>query len=145
VEVTVLLGLLFALLIGAAAGLRSLMPIAALRFPKHDWTSVVTAILALGELVGDKLPNAPSRLFPPSLIFRLIVGAYAGAVVGSAHGASPVLGAGLGIVGAATGSYVGYAVRATAAKQLPSSALWFALAEDALAILLSFSIALHSL
>ncbi|MBE7187079.1 DUF4126 family protein, partial [Jatrophihabitans endophyticus] len=47
----------------------------------RPWVQGVVGLLALGELVADKLPMAPSRLEPPGLSGRLVVGAACGAIV----------------------------------------------------------------
>ena len=41
-------------------------------------------IFLLVELVTDQLPKTPSRRTPPQFLTRLIMGAFAGAVIGSA-------------------------------------------------------------
>jgi uncharacterized membrane protein len=48
---------------------------------------VVLPALALGELVGDKLPMAPPRVEGPGLVGRVASGAFAGHVVGGSRGA----------------------------------------------------------
>lgn len=134
-----------ALAIGFAAGLRTFMPLAALRFPKHDWTTVVFALAAIGELVGDKLPSTPSRTKWYALIGRLIVGGYAGGVVASALSASFGVGVLLGIIGAVVGTYAGYAWRTTVRERAGAPDMVFALIEDAASIAIAFSIALRVL
>ncbi len=127
--------------IGFAAGLRTFMPVAALRFPYRDWTTVVAFVVALGELVGDKLPRVPSRLSPGPFVGRCVVGAYAGLVVGGKLGLDFAPAALIGIAGAAAGALSGASYRkAVARARLPD--LWFALVEDAVAVAIAFSIAL---
>src|ERR1700744_2481492 len=43
--------------------------------------------LALGEIVGDKLPMAPPRVEGPGLVGRVVSGATSGRVSGGARGA----------------------------------------------------------
>jgi uncharacterized membrane protein len=43
-----------------------------------DHASRASAVLALGELIADKLPSTPDRTAPPSLIFRALSGAVCG-------------------------------------------------------------------
>jgi uncharacterized membrane protein len=64
----------------------------------------------LVELVTDQLPKTPSRKTAPQFATRLIMGAFAGAVIGSAffHTFSSI---GAGIVGAVLGTMGGAAVR----------------------------------
>jgi len=127
--------------IGFAAGLRTFMPVAALRFPYRDWTTAVSLVLAFAELIGDKLPRVPSRLSPGPFVGRCVVGAYAGLVVGGKLGLDFGPAALIGIAGAACGALSGAAYRKFVARlQLPD--LWFALVEDAVAVAIAFSIAL---
>lgn len=142
---------LLALLIGLVAGLRTMIAPAAIAWGAHlgwlplegtwagfmsHWIAVaVFSLAALVELVGDQLPSTPSRKVPQQFGARLVSGAFAGAIVGTAGGA---LLAGLvaGVVGAAIGTYGGAEARARLAgafgRDLPA-----ALIEDAVAILLA--------
>lgn len=94
---------------------------------------VVAAVLVGLELIGDKLPTTPSRLGPPILAGRLVVGGLGGAVLARRAGRHPVVGALLGGGGAVTGSFGGFRYRQAVADRgwpdLPA-----ALAEDALAL-----------
>jgi uncharacterized membrane protein len=135
------MAILLALGIGFAAGLRTFMPVAALRFPHRDWTSVVALAVAFGEVIGDKLPRVPSRLSPGPFVGRCVVGAYAGLVVGGKLGLDAGTAALIGIAGAACGALSGAAYRRAVARAgLPD--LWFALVEDAVAVAIAFSTAL---
>ncbi|GAB2459601.1 hypothetical protein [Jatrophihabitans fulvus] len=82
-----------AALAGAAGGCRTFTGIAALaaatppdpaelpdRVLAHPATKAVLGLAALGEYVGDKLPQAPSRLQVPGLAGRLAFGAVSGLV-----------------------------------------------------------------
>ena len=100
------------------------------------WIAVaIFTVLALVELVGDQLPSTPSRKVPVQFGTRLVSGAFAGAVIGTAGG---VLIAGLiaGAVGAVIGTYGGAEVRARLARAFGRD-LPAALIEDAVAILLA--------
>jgi uncharacterized membrane protein len=153
---THLLALLMALLIGVVAGLRSLTAPAAVSWGAFlgwinlhgTWASwvgnivtvVILTLLAVAELVNDKLPKTPPRTAPPVFAARIIMGAFAGAVIGTVWGAKWG-GLGAGIVGAVLGTLGGYQARtrlvaATGGKDLP-----IALLEDAVAILGGFAIA----
>jgi uncharacterized membrane protein len=151
-----LLALLMALLIGIVAGLRSLTAPAVVSWAAFlgwinlhgTWASwmgniitvVILSLLAVAELVNDKLPKTPARTAPPVFAARIIMGAFAGAVVGTLWGAK-WSGLGAGIVGAVLGTLGGYQARkrlvaATGGKDLP-----IALLEDAVAILGGLAIA----
>ena len=82
--------LLSAFLIGLFAGLRSLTPPAAVAWAVHlDWLKlarplsligslpavIILSVLAITELIFDKLPNTPNRTAPPGLIARIVTGA----------------------------------------------------------------------
>jgi uncharacterized membrane protein len=138
----------FALLIGIAAGLRALAPIAIVSWAAHvgwlqlqgTWlaflaanvTTYVASALALGELISDKLPKTPSRKVPIQFGTRILSGALCGAALAAPSGATFV-GLLLGAMGAVIGTLGGAAVRARLAqafgKDLPA-----ALVEDAVAI-----------
>jgi uncharacterized membrane protein len=138
--------------LGFVAGLRSQTPFAVLSLLRHgnaeDHASlssplqylntpaarVITSILALGELVGDKLPSTPSRLAPAPLAGRLIIGTLVGWAISRQANQSPILGAILGAVGAASGSVAGYYARTWLGKvtKLPSPVL--GIFEDILAL-----------
>jgi len=134
--------IVLALGIGFAAGLRTFTPVAALFCAYRNWETVVAFIIALGELIGDKLPRVPSRLSPGPLVGRCVVGGYAGLVIGGKLGLDLTLGASIGILGAVCGALGGAAYRKwIAARRWPD--LWFALIEDAIAIGIAFSIALN--
>lgn len=75
-------------LVGLATGARSFSGLAAQvavtpelsqRQPEATfgrlWVKAVAGLAAVGELVGDKLPTAPSRLAPPVLLPRLALAA----------------------------------------------------------------------
>jgi uncharacterized membrane protein len=141
-----LLGL--ALLIGVVAGLRALTAPAVVSWAAflnwipvddkwsfwigHPVTVGILTVLALVEYVTDQLPKTPSRKTAPQFSARLLTGAFAGAVLGSAwHHTFAALGA--GVVGAVLGTLGGYEFRkrlvaATGGRDLP-----IALLEDVIA------------
>jgi uncharacterized membrane protein len=141
--------LLFAFLIGFFTGLRCLTPTAVTAWAAHlgrlkvasplSWISTTTAaiiftLLALVELVTDKLPTTPSRTAPPGLIARILLGGLSGACVASAGGEGIVLGAVLGIIGALAGTYGGYQARTRLVKALGTPDFVIALLEDLVTI-----------
>ena len=124
----------FALLIGIAAGCRSMMPVAAIavaasrgmlaltgtpfEFLEHGWLwAALACAFAIGELIGDKLPIAPSRKAFIPFCGRLGSGAVCGAILGAAHGAVAI-GALAGAAGAVIGTLGGYEVRRRLAAAL---------------------------
>lgn len=129
-----------AALLGFVGGLRSLTPFAMLsRTSELDpaptntveeilsspVTRVVTDVLASGELVGDKLPQVPSRISTGPLLARVGLGALAGMRICHRYQRSLVLGAILGAIAAVAGSYAGYYARSALARitHLPDAAL----------------------
>ena len=109
------------------AGLRSLTAPAIVAWAAHlDWlnlhgsplafmgstaTVAIFSVLAIGELVGDKLPTIPKRTAPAPLIARIMTGALCGACLCASKGQSLVVGALLGGIGGVIGAFLGYAIR----------------------------------
>ena len=123
---TQVLVIVLALLIGVIAGLRALTAPAVVawgaflgwidvegkwsEWVAHPITVTVLTIFLLVELVTDQLPKTPSRKTAPQFGARLIMGAFAGAVIGSAF-FHTFTATGAGIVGAVLGTLGGAAVR----------------------------------
>ena len=124
---TQVLVIVLALLIGVIAGLRAMTAPAVVawggllgwinldgkwsEWVAHPITLTVLTIFLLVELVTDQLPKTPSRKTAPQFGARLIMGAFAGAVIGSAF-FHTFTATGAGIVGAVLGTLGGAAVRA---------------------------------
>jgi uncharacterized membrane protein len=146
--------LLRSAVLGVAAGSRSTLGVAVPVFTRwHDRSTApllsrrqhalarVPRILLLGavgaELTGDKLPQTPSRLKPPVFGARLTSGAAGGVALArraSALPAGPVV---AGVLGAAAGTFGGFAWRTWADRRVPD---WqAAVAEDAVAVLLALA------
>ena len=141
--------LLFAFLIGLFAGLRSLTAPAATAWAAHlGWLKlerplsligslpavVIFTLLAVVELVADKLPKTPNRTSSVPLIARILMGALAGACVAVGGGQSAIAGAVLGVVGSIVGAFGGYQVRTRLVKALGTPDIYVALFEDLVAI-----------
>jgi uncharacterized membrane protein len=125
--------LLCAFLVGFVAGLRSMLAPAVVSWAARlgllnvDRTYValmdsritvaVFTVLAVCELIVDKLPATPSRKQPLPFAIRIMCGALVGATVG-ASGGKLIVGAILGAVGAVAGTVGGAAVRAKLAAAL---------------------------
>jgi uncharacterized membrane protein len=158
VFVTHVIVVLLALLIGVVAGLRSLTAPAVVAWAaapavlgwidlSHTWASwlgntitvVILTILAIGELVTDKLPKTPPRTSPPAFGARLVMGGLAGAALGAwPHWTFTALGA--GVIGAVLGTLGGYQARKRLVAARNGQDLPIALLEDAVAILGAFAI-----
>ena len=142
--------LLLALLIGIFTGLRALTPAAAVPWGAHlgwlklqsplswlgSWPAVILfTLLAIGELIADKLPKTPSRTAPPGLIGRIMLGALSGGAIYMAGAQqSWLLGCVVGVAGAMVGTYGGYQVRTRLVKTLRSPDYVIAVLEDLVAI-----------
>ncbi len=140
-----------ALLLGAATGARSVTGLAALTLTAPDrsstqpdatlqrtWVKAAVVTAAVGELVGDKLPQAPSRLEPAGLGVRCAAGAACGVILARRDAASgrAVLGCALVSSAAAFGSArLGARWRSRAADTTSSDLLSAGL-EDVTAIML---------
>jgi uncharacterized membrane protein len=90
------------------------------RGPLHwlvrSWVARLLRIMAVGEIVGDKIPNIPARTEVPGLIGRTTAGALTGALFSAAKGRSRGLGALVGGVAALGGSFLGYYARREAVE-----------------------------
>lgn len=150
--------LLFAFLIGAIAGLRAVMAPtvvswaaglgwlqlggSGLTFLIHPATRYILSVLALAELVNDKLPKTPSRKVPPQFIARTVTGAFSGAALGASRQAL-IGGLIAGAVGAVAGTLGGSEFRMRLVKLTGGKDLPIALLEDAIAILGGLLIVSH--
>lgn len=148
---------LLCMLLGGATGLRSMTGIAVvtvvaqphwphlqwlhltgtgLSFLAHPVSMVVFVLLALGELVADKLPFIPARIQPGPLTARFGFGALCASALAVAAGVSWIVPALIGgvaaIVAAYAGSWLRRSITARGVKDLP-----IALLEDTAAILLA--------
>lgn len=143
------MSLALAFLIGVLGGLRSMTAPAAVAWAAHlGWLRLgqplawmgtapsvgIFTLLALAELVVDKLPSTPSRTAPPGLVTRVIVGALTGACLAVTGGAVLAIGAALGGVGGIAGAFGGYQVRIRLVKALGTPDIVIAALEDIVAI-----------
>jgi uncharacterized membrane protein len=72
---------------------------------------VIFTLLAVAELVVDKLPKTPNRTAPGPLLARLVFGGLVGAVAATGVEGSAFAGISLGALGALLGAFGGYLVR----------------------------------
>lgn len=147
---------LLCIVIGGVSGLRSftgiaLVTIAAQRaWPHLGWLHlggtglnfltrpvalIVAIVLAVGELIADKLPFTPPRIQAGPLTARFVLGAFSASALAVAASMPWFLPAIIGGISAIIGAYAGYWLRrgitSRGVKDLP-----IALLEDATAILL---------
>jgi uncharacterized membrane protein len=142
--------LLLAFLIGVIAGLRTMTAPAVVAWAANrHWLNLLNSplafmgstaavavftVLALGELVIDKLPSTPNRTKLPGLIGRGVLGGLSGAAVAASGAQSIALGAVLGVAGAIAGAFAGYEVRKRLVRALRVPDFVIALLEDVVAI-----------
>ena len=138
-----------AFLIGVVAGLRSLtapavvswgarlgwlhLETTSLAFLGAAVTPYILSLLAIGELIADKLPNTPSRKAPVGFTARVVTGALCGAALGAP---SQALVGGLlaGVIGAVAGTLGGYEARSRLVRAIGGKDFPIALIEDVVAI-----------
>jgi uncharacterized membrane protein len=139
---------LWAFLIGLATGLRTLAPLAIVSWAAHfgwlhletTWlaflgakiTPWILTVLALGELVTDKLARTPSRKVPIQFGARIVSGGLSGIALALPTGAW-IPGAIAGIIGAIVGTLAGAELRGRLSRMVGND-LPVALLEDVLAI-----------
>jgi uncharacterized membrane protein len=142
--------LVLCFLIGVIAGLRAITAPAVvcwgahlgwlhlegtkLAFLGHPITLVIITLMAIGEIINDKLPKTPARTSAGGLIPRILFGGFSGAAVAISVGEGVVVGAILGIVGALVGTYAGYHIRHAIVTKANLPDLPVALLEDVIAI-----------
>jgi len=98
-------------------------------------TAIIFTVLAVGELVADKLPKTPNRTAPFPLLVRVILGGLVGAIVAAGLNGSEFEGVILGVGGALIGAFGGFLVRREIVIRLGCKDWPVALAEDASAII----------
>jgi uncharacterized membrane protein len=142
-----------AFLIGVVAGLRAVTPAAAVSWAArlgwlplqgtplallgHAAAPYILTILAIAELINDKLPKTPSRKTLVPFAGRVATGALSGAALGAPREAL-FTGLILGGLGAVVGTLGGYESRQRLVKGTGGNDLPIALLEDLLAIALAF-------
>ena len=103
----------------------------------HPVTVIVFTVLAVGELIVDKLPKTPNRTSAFALIARVCFGGLIGAICATGLQGSAPEGIFLGAIGALAGTFVTYQIRKLLVEH-GSKDLYVALVEDFLVIVLSF-------
>jgi uncharacterized membrane protein len=136
--------------IGVVAGLRSFTAPAVVAWAAHlgwinlhgsslsfmgsVWAVTIFTILALVELVADKLPNTPPRTAPVGLSARIVTGALTGSCLAVAGGTTLWLGAVAGAIGGIAGAFGGYYSRVGLVRALRVPDFAIAIPEDLIAI-----------
>ena len=132
--------------IGFLCGLRAFAPLALVSWMAvWGWTpvagspfwfigktvfAIAISILAVLELVSDKLPKTPPRTQLMPLIGRLVTGGIAGAAMAFSAGRPWLHGLLLGPIGALIGTFTGYYARRSLVQSLRLPDLVVALMED---------------
>lgn len=140
-------------LLGMMTGLRTMTPMAVLCWFAYrgdlpvdgTWafwtaklvTAIVFTVLALGEYVGDKLPQTPNRTAPGPLMARVAFAGLVGAICATGVDGPVVEGVLLGVAGALAGAFLGYQIRKHLVEWSGRADWNVAIVEDGLAILLS--------
>ena len=141
--------LILAFLIGVVAGLRALTPLAVISWAARlgwlplqgTWlaflgfavTPYIFTVLAIAELIVDKLPQTPSRKAAMPFVVRIVSGSLCGAALGMPS-LSSIGGGVAGALGAVAGTLGGYKFRSQLVKAIGGRDLPIALLEDAIAI-----------
>ncbi len=138
-------------MLGIVTGMRTMTAVAAVCWaawltwlPETGWavwtTYLVSAIafssLAVGEYVGDALPNTPSRKAAGPALARVVFGGLVGALGAKAISEPLAGGILVGVAGALIGTWGGFAVRKWGAKKVGND-LPVALLESAFALALA--------
>jgi uncharacterized membrane protein len=145
-------------LLGLVTGLRTFTPMAVLCWfawlgllsVEDTWAAwtgrltvaIVFTVLAVVELIGDKLPRTPNRTAPGPLLARLAFGGLVGSISATAINGPGLEGVLLGVVGALLGAFAGFMIRRDLVEKIGCKDLPVALAEDLFAIL-GAMLALH--
>lgn len=135
--------------LGLSAGMRSMVPLSVIstkfnknkqiglknsnfNFIQSGVVSTILDIAALGEIAGDKNPNASNRTAPIAVLGRCASGALVGATVYKASFKNPVKGAVIGALAALASTFIFFQLRKKAVSKTGKNQL-VAVAEDALA------------
>jgi uncharacterized membrane protein len=106
-------------------------------------TLILLTLLAVAELIADKLPGTPARTAPPGLIARLVLGCLCGVALATSGSGKPLVAAIVGVVGALIGTFVGYKTRDTLVFRAHVPDFAVAIAEDVIAVVGSLLIVSH--
>ena len=140
-------------LLGVSTGLRSFTPLAVaawfarsgklpVRGTWAEWLAHPAAVgvltaAAVGEYIGDKLPNTPDRTSAMGLTGRLVLGGLVGAIVATAFKRPIAGGVALGAAGSAAGTYGGFYLRKGLTEGAGMADLPWAISGDAASVALA--------
>ncbi|MBV7532099.1 DUF4126 family protein [Chitinophaga sp. sic0106] len=116
------------------AGKRSKNKLSRLNFMGKSNTGKVLGVMAVGELIVDKLPGIGNRTAAAGVIGRGLAGALAGATLYECQGKQSWKGAAIGAAAAIVATYAFFHLRQTAVRKGKMNDRVVALAEDTLAI-----------
>jgi len=133
-------------IVGFATGLRTFTPLAVicwvavwgwlplgssrLHFLGTTTGATIVSILALVELILDKLPMTPSRTSTGPLGARILIALFAGAALAIGMGQSWIAAIICGALASIVGAFAGFRYRTSITKKIGLPAWIFAVAED---------------
>lgn len=140
-----------ALVLGVVAGMRSMMPLAALaitmsrrpelaptlapiRWFAIRWVAIILGLAAIGEIILDKLPRTPNRTALAPFLGRVVSGGITGAAVVQLGNINAWIGAGLGVLGAVLGTFGAFHARRWLGKTTGIRDAYVGALEDVIAI-----------
>jgi uncharacterized membrane protein len=139
-----------ALGIGIVAGLRSLTAPAAVAWAAHlGWLNLsgspvvfmassgavmIFSLLAIGELIADKVPGVPRRTDIAPLVARICTGALGGACLAAAANRPLLAGCLLAGLGGVIGAFAGFEIRRRLVSRFQLKDFFVAIPEDLIAI-----------
>jgi uncharacterized membrane protein len=103
-----------------------------IRFMHSDGFNTTLNVMAVGELIVDKLPFVPARTMPVGLVARIISGGISSAAVSETNGRGVILYALLGSAVAAGATYTFYHLRRIAGNKTGIADPLIAIVEDAI-------------
>ncbi|MBK0379416.1 DUF4126 family protein [Mucilaginibacter segetis] len=111
-----------------------------LSFLQSITTSKILKVLALGELIGDKLPQTPARIKPISVTARLLSGLLVGSSIYKSKGKNKLGGASIAAVAALVSTFSIYFLRKAIGKNTRIPDPFIGAIEDALVIYLGIEL-----
>jgi uncharacterized membrane protein len=137
-------------LLGLTTGLRSMTPMAVMCWYAYFgwlpvagtwaewtgwlWVAIVWTLLALVELVADKMPWMGDRISRGPLLWRLALGGLAGAIAATALVGPGIEGVVLAVIGALLGAFAGFMIRRDLVEKIGFKDWHIAVVEDVFAI-----------